>query len=93
MKNNPHEIFGGEEDFYNWEKYIEQCDLIELSDENQRRCRESYQYLRRLLGEGFLKRSREKRYPMFFWFFGNAAPRARLSMISFANSLKALEGR
>lgn len=89
--SNPHEIFVTREDRWNWDKYIEQCDLIELGDADRRRAKESFQYLRGVLGEGYLKRADKQGNPMFFWYFSNAANSARLSMISFAEALKALE--
>jgi hypothetical protein len=91
MSNNPHEIFVTKEDHWSWDKYIEQCDLINLSDTDKQRAKESYQYLRGVFGEGYLKRACKQGNPMFFWFFSNAANSARLSMIRFTDALKALE--
>lgn len=92
MSSNPHEIFVTMEDRWNWDKYIEQCDLLGLNDEERRRAKESFQYLRVVLGEGYLKRADRQRNPMFFWYFSNSAGRARLSLIRFTEALKALEG-
>jgi hypothetical protein len=92
MGSNPHEIFVTDEDYWNWDKYIQQCDLIDLSDGDKRRAKESYQYLRGVLGEGYLKRAYRQRNPMLFWYFTNAANLARLSLIRFTEALKALEG-
>lgn len=90
MSRNPHEIFTNVEDYWNWDKYIEQCDLIELSETNCQRAKDSFRYLRGVFGEGFLKRAAKERHPMFSWYFANSAPRARLSLIRFVDSLKAL---
>lgn len=100
VSSNPHEIFVAEEDYWSWDKYIQQCDLIDLSDVDRQRAKDSYQYLRGLLGEGYLKAAashyREDakpklRNPLFSWYFANSAPCARLSMIHFVDALKALE--
>lgn len=92
MSSNPHEIFVTDEDYWNWDKYIHQCDLIDLSDADRRRAKDAYRYLRAVLGEGYLKRAFRQGNPMFSWYFLNAANLARLSLIRFAESLKALEG-
>jgi hypothetical protein len=92
MNSNPHKIFVTTEDRWSWDKYIEQCDLIDLSEIDRRRAKDSFQYLRGILGEGYLKRAASRGNPMFFWYFANAANRARLSMIRFTKALKALEG-
>src|SRR5207253_6078449 len=91
MSADPYKIFVTMEDRWSWDKYIEQCDLIDLSAADKKRAKNSYQYLRGILGEGYLKRADKQRNPMFFRYFSNFAPRARLSMIRFAEALKALE--
>ncbi|MDQ3847366.1 MAG: hypothetical protein M3261_00240, partial [Thermoproteota archaeon] len=90
MSRNPHEIFTREEDYWDWDKYIQQCDLIELSKVDSERAKDSFRYLRDIFGKGFLKRAARKRYPIFAWYFANSAPRARLSMIRLVDALKAL---
>jgi hypothetical protein len=55
MSSEPYTVFVNEEDHWSWDKYIEKCDLIELSDDDRRRAKDSYQYLRGALGEGYLK--------------------------------------
>lgn len=92
MSSKPHEIFTTQEDHWNWDKYIEQCDLIELSDADRRRCKESFQYLRGVLGEGYLKRAHREGNPMLFWYFIDAGNHARLSVIRFTEAIRALEG-
>ena len=92
MGSNPHELFVTEEDYWNWDKYIQQCDLIDLSDDDRQRAKDSYRYLRGVLGEGYLKRAFRQGNPMLYWYFINAANLARLSLIRFAEALKALEG-
>lgn len=90
--SNPHEIFTTIEDRWNWDKYIQQCDLIQLSDVDRQHAKASFAYLRLVLGEGFLRRADHERNPIFLWYFRNAAPGARLSLIRFVDALKALEG-
>lgn len=84
-------FFRTEEDRWSWDRYIEQCDLIELSDTQRQEVKSSFEYLRRTLGEGFLRRADQQRNPLFFWYFRNAAPMARLSMVRFADALRACE--
>jgi len=92
MSSNPHEIFVTKEDHWSWDKYILQCDLIELSDVDRQRAKDSFQYLRGVLGEGYLRRAYRQQNPMLFWYFTNAAGRARLSLIRLAEALKGLQG-
>lgn len=89
MSMNPHEIFRSEEDYFDWDKYYEQLDQIKLSDIDRVRAREALRYLRGLLGEDFLRNSREKGHPLLSDFL-NAAPRVRLQMIALAEALKSL---
>lgn len=91
MDKNPFEVFKTEEDYASWDKYDEQLDLIELTEADRGRARRSIAYLRRLLGEDFLQNAWKQGNPLVPWYFTNAAPRARLSLISFAEALKALE--
>ncbi len=91
MKMDPLEIFRGEDDYVNWDRYEQQVELIKLTDTERARARWSLQYLRTLLGEDFLKTAFRKGHPLLSWFL-NAAPRARLSLIGLAEALKALEG-
>lgn len=44
------------------------------------------------MGEGYLRRADRQRNPMLFWYFTDWSNGARLSMIRFAEALKALEG-
>ena len=89
MSSNPHEIFVTEEDYWDWDKYIQQCDLIDLSDADRQRAKDSYSYLRGVLGEGYRKRAFRQGNPMLSWYFINAANLARLSLIRFTEALKA----
>src|ERR1051325_699326 len=91
MDKNPFEVFKTEADYVSWDKYDEQLDLIELTDAHRDRARRAISYLRKLLGEDFLQIAGRQGNPVFHWFFMNAAPPARLSLISFAESLEALE--
>src|SRR5712664_2038826 len=89
--DNPHQIFITHEDRWSWHKYIQQCDLIELSDVDKQRAKDSFAYLRSILGEGFLRRAENERNPIFLWYFANAAPPKRLSLIRFVEALRNLE--
>ena len=79
------------EDRWSWDKYIQQCDLIELSDNDRQRAKDSYSYLRSILGEGFLRRAENERNPIFLWYFVNAAPPKKLSLIRLVKALRNLE--
>jgi hypothetical protein len=91
MDRNPFEVFKTEADYVSWDRYDEQLDLIELTDAQRDRARMSIMYLRKLLGEDFLQIAGRQGSPIFYWFFTNAAPPARLALISFAEALEALE--
>lgn len=91
MDVNPFEIFRTEEDRWSWDCYIRQCDLIQLTDTQRHEVKSSFEYLRSVLGEGFLRRADKQYNPLFFWYFRNAAPMARLSMVRFADALRACE--
>lgn len=87
MSDNPHEIFRTQEDYWSWDKYIEQCELINLPDADKQRVEQALRRLRRVLGEGFLRRSHDRRSLLFFWYFTNTTARARLALIELAESL------
>ena len=89
-KPDPLSIFETREDHVSWDKYDHQNNLIEgLTDDERQRARAGMQYLRGLLGEDFLRRAVETGNPIFSWFFANAAPHARRSLIRLAEELKA----
>lgn len=92
VSKNPFEVFQSEEDYLSWDKYIEQLDSIDLSEANRKRARESLLYLRKMLGENFLRDNKEKGHPIIFPYLVNAALRAKLLMIRLAEEMKALEG-
>lgn len=92
MSSKPHEIFLNEEDHWDWDKYVQRWNLSELSDADRQHTHDSLQYLRGALGEGYLRRADRQRNPMLFWYFTDWSDGARLSMIRFAEALKALEG-
>jgi len=90
--SDPRQIFVTVEDYWNWDKYIEQIDLIDLSATDRRRARDSITYLRRVLAEGFLKRAIREANPIYRWYFAMATPQARKSLIRFVEGLRDLEG-
>lgn len=92
MSSKPHEIFVNEEDRWNWDKYIQRWNHSELEDADRKRTNDSLLYLRNVLGEGYLRRADRQRNPMLFWYFTDWSDGARLSMIRFAEALRALEG-
>jgi len=60
IESNPHFVFQKPEDRYNWDKYLEQLDLIELSDSERMRADQAIQFFRKLFGETFLKKCSKK---------------------------------
>ena len=93
MKPHALAIFETREDHMNWDKYEEQSDLIEqLSPVDRKRTKAGIRYLRALLGEDFLRRAGKDGNSILPWFFLNAAPCARLSLIQLVYELKAVEG-
>lgn len=89
--SNPHELFQTEEDHWNWDLYIQQCDTIKLTEDQRQRSKDSFRYLQKTLGTGFLRRAFNERHPIFIWYFCNSAPPARLGLIRFVESLRAFE--
>ena len=93
MESHALAIFQTREDHFNWDKYEQQSDLIEpLSDANKHLTKTGIRYLRVLLGEDFLQRAAKDGNSILAWYFLNAAPSARLSLIRLVEELKALEG-
>lgn len=92
MNIKPHEIFVCEEDRWNWDKYIQCWNQSELDDADRQRTNDSLRYLRNVLGERYLMIADRQRNPMLFWYFTDSSDGARLSMIRFAEALRALEG-
>jgi len=89
--DNPHELFRSEEDHWNWDLYVQQCDSIKLTDAQRRKSRDSLRCLQENLGTGFLRQAFNQRHPIYEWYFANSAPPARLALIRFAESLRAFE--
>lgn len=92
MNIDPLAVFKTHEDYVSWDRYDEQAELIEgLTDEEKQCLKRGIRYLRGLLGEQYLRRAAEKGNPVFFWFFRNAAPHAKRSLIRLADELKSFE--
>jgi len=90
--SHPLEIFETRDDHVSWDKYEEQIDLIEeLTEDEKLRAKGGMRYLRALLGEDFLRRGVVEGNPIFSWFFSNAAPHARRSLIRLAEELRSFE--
>jgi hypothetical protein len=87
---HPQSVFQEPGDKYDWDKYLEQLEFIELSESERKQASEAIQFLRGLFGETFLKKCFHNRHP-FYYEFANSVPMARLRVIRFADSLQALE--
>lgn len=88
---SPHSIFRESTDYYNWDKYLEQLALIELSRPNKKRAKDALIYLRSIFGEKFLKKCFRSSHPLRYE-FTNSAPIARLRLIRLADSLRSMAG-
>lgn len=86
-KLNPHSVFRAKLDNTNWDKYIEQIDLIRLTKKQKADFLSAVQYLRSLFGENFLKKCLRHGHPFMSQML-NAAPMARLQFIEFARSIE-----
>jgi len=92
MSQNPHQVFKSVEDYGRWGPYISQCDLIEgLASDQRERAKRALEYLRVVLGEGFLKRAIARWHPLI-GLFRNCAPWTRLKLIGLAEALEAMRG-
>jgi hypothetical protein len=81
-----------EEDSVRWDPYILECDFIEgLTTEDRQRAKQALKYLRKVLGEGFLKRASEQGHPLLPLFI-NHAPWTRLKLIGLADALEKMRG-
>jgi hypothetical protein len=89
---DPSAIFKTHEDYVSWNKYEEQVDLIkELPDEQKQDLKSDLKYLRRLLGDQFLRSAADEGNPVFFWLFRNTAPHAKRSLMHLARELRSFE--
>jgi len=91
VNSNPHDLFRAMEDHWNWDKYIQQCDRIDLDEDQRKRSKDSFRHLQKTLGTGFLRRAFNERHPLYTSYFCNAAPPARLSLIRLAESLRGFQ--
>jgi hypothetical protein len=90
MSQNPHQVFNSPEDSGRWDKYILECDFIEhLSIEEKRRAKQAIEYLRKVLGESFLKRAVAEGHPLLRLFL-NRAPWTRSKLIGLADALESM---
>ena len=90
MSMNPFEMFRTHDDHFNFDRYIEQLPAIDLSEIDRQRTGAAISYLRNLFGDNFLRDAFVNRSSLLSLFI-NAAPRARLELVSLAESLKGLE--
>src|SRR5262249_32477312 len=91
VSSNPHSVFEGLEDKFNWEKYLEQLSLIELSPSERERALRAISFLRQLLGGSFLMRGSSSGHP-FLYELLNSAPMARLRIIRLAEAIQNVIG-
>jgi hypothetical protein len=92
MGNINPQLLKGAEKLGNWDEHVLTCDAIKgMTDEEKERARQSFQYLRRVLGEGFLRRGVIKGHPIV-WPVINTTRWTRLWLIRLAESLDELSG-
>lgn len=92
MSDSPHEVFKTKADYYDWDKYIEQCDFIsELTDSQKEQAKHALRYLRKALGPAFLARAEGDGHPLIPLFM-NAAAWSRVKLIGLVEAFEALEG-
>jgi hypothetical protein len=90
MSTNPFEMFRTHDDYLNLDRYDEQLPAIDLSEIDRQRASDAISYLRDLFGDDFLRDAFANGSSLLSLFL-NAAPRARLELVSLAESLKGLE--
>lgn len=90
-ENNPHKFFRKRKDYTKWDNFVAQIDLIDLSDEDKERGREAIRYLENALGKHFLSEVLQFGHPVLNYFFINSANLARIQLIDFVDSLRAVE--
>src|SRR5213592_1744292 len=84
-------IFQRPEDYYDWEKLIAHCDLLEdLGEEEKREAKQSFEFLRGEFGTSFLQRAYRDRHPIFQTLF-NTAPWTRIWITRFAEAIRDLK--
>jgi hypothetical protein len=89
--SNPHLIFATHSDRWIWDKYLEQVNVLDLEDAEKQALQYAYLYIRQFLGDGFLRRAEHEGNPIFFWYFTDASPGAKRSLMKLASALEALE--
>lgn len=90
MSTNPFEVFRTRDDYLNLDRYDEQLAAIDLSEVDRQRTKDAISYLRSLFGDDLLRDAFANGSSLLSLFI-NAAPRARLELVSLAESLKGLE--
>lgn len=87
-----YEIFKNEEDWADWDKYVQITDALPgLTDEQKERGRKAFEYLRKpeVLGENFL--ARNNKHPLYDHFAGIAAWTRKIKQLTrFAKAWEAL---
>ncbi len=84
-------IFEKPEDYKNWNKLIEHCEVLEeLTDFEKENAKRAFQILREELGEDFLDYAFNKRHPICQYIM-NLAPWTRKWITWFAEALRELK--
>src|SRR2546421_7859004 len=86
------DILKGADEFGDWDEHIRSCDAVNgMTDEEKEKSRQAFQSLRRVLGEGFLRRAIIKGHPIV-WPLLNIVRQTRLWFIELAEALEELSG-
>lgn len=92
MGNVHPQLLKGAEKLGDWDEHVLSCsDVNGMTDEEKERARQAFQYLRRVLGEGFLRRAIIKGHPIS-WPVINTTRWTRLWLIRLAETLDELSG-
>lgn len=93
METNDMKIFEKHEDYEDWKKLIQHCQILEgLTDFEKERAKRAFQWLREEFGETFLADAFESHHPIYEYIV-NLVPWTRKWMTWFAEALKELKGQ
>jgi len=90
MKTNNMKALEKTDDYKNWDKLIQHCEVLEgLTDFEREKAKHAFHFLREELGEEFLNEAFDKRHPICQYII-NLAPWTRKWLTWFAEALKEL---
>lgn len=93
MKAKEMRILGKHEDYQDWDKLIQHCEVLEgLTDFEKEKAKRAFQYLREGLGENFLNDAFNSRHPICQYVI-NLAPWTRKWITWFADAIEELEDK